>query len=382
MVGSEVPAAKRCRDCGKVKPASEFWKRKQSPDGLALYCKECFGLRNADSYRGRQGQAGKETRPYRRRQVVPPGMKFCPKCDEVKPVAAFGRNRSAQDGLTSYCLPCHNVATAEIRRRNHGSQRNYMLKRRYGVTEQQVDALLRKQGGICVICLRAPATHVDHNHETGLFRGVLCFSCNGALGQFDDDPRRLRDAATYLESRGHHAERMVLDLGRRTLAARREDGRRNPASKAGSSRHYRLRERYGIGESDERRLIAVQCGLCAICCDSPARDVDHDHVTGAVRGVLCSGCNSGMGQFKDDPVALRRAADYLEGLLITERPAEGGGTRMSFTIPDVDPATVPVGGWEPYRLEDGRNRKAILELAQEMEFFRWLEFSVDGAYPH
>ncbi|MFF7299132.1 endonuclease domain-containing protein [Streptomyces sp. NPDC008265] len=55
------------------------------------------------------------------------------------------------------------------------------------------------QGGVCVICRIAPAEHVDHDHQTGKVRGVLCFSCNAALGQFKDRPDVMRRAAAYVE---------------------------------------------------------------------------------------------------------------------------------------------------------------------------------------
>ena len=59
--------------------------------------------------------------------------------------------------------------------------------------------MIASQVGLCVICLKAPAVHVDHCHETGRVRGVLCFSCNAALGQFKDRPDAIRRAAAYVE---------------------------------------------------------------------------------------------------------------------------------------------------------------------------------------
>ena len=59
-------------------------------------------------------------------------------------------------------------------------------------------------------------------------------------------------------------------------------------------------------------MLAAQDGLCAICGTAPAAHVDHDHETGAVRQLLCFHCNGGLGQFRDDPVVLRAAADYVE----------------------------------------------------------------------
>jgi hypothetical protein len=68
-------------------------------------------------------------------------------------------------------------------------------------------------------------------------------------------------------------------------------------------------------------MLAAQGGLCAICQVAPAAQVDHDHVTGAVRALLCFNCNGGLGQFKDDAAVLRAAADYVERHGGSERPS-------------------------------------------------------------
>jgi hypothetical protein len=382
MADINASPSKLCRDCGKEKPVREFWRRKQSPDGLALYCKTCFGERNADAYRGRITKEGKEARPYRRHSAVPEGMKYCPQCHKIKSVEAFGSNRANASGRADYCRPCHNRVMAEIKVRKHGGQRNYLLKLRYGVTADEVDAIRERQGGVCVICLRAAGIHVDHDHDTGLIRWLLCFSCNGALGQFDDEPWRLRQAADYLEGGLWHCRLLELELGVAALDGFTRRAERTRPENAGTSRHYRLRHRYGISGADEQAMIAIQRSLCAICCNGKAEHIDHDHETGRVRGVLCPGCNSGMGQLRDDPAALRRAADYLSGTLVETRPAADGGTRLSFTIPDVDPATVILDGWESYRTGDGQARKAILALQENMVFLPYRSVEFAETYPH
>ncbi|MFC5754348.1 endonuclease VII domain-containing protein [Actinomadura rugatobispora] len=261
----------------------------------------------------------------------------------------------------------------EIKRQKHGSQRNYLLKLRYGLTAEQVEEHRQRQGGVCVICLRKEASHVDHSHETGLFRALLCFPCNGALGQYEDNPGLMRESAAYLEGRTHHAQSMLLELGvavierharRLAFTGRLVDRDGVPIRRLGTSRDDRLRARYGVGEGEIEELLAVQRGFCAICCDKAAENVDHDHVTGVVRGLLCGGCNTGMGQLGDDPVALRRAADYVQGALLRRVPADDGGVRLSFTFPDVDPATVPLGGWESYRERDGEHRRLCAEFEE------------------
>jgi hypothetical protein len=84
-------------------------------------------------------------------------------------------------------------------------------------------------------------------------------------------------------------------------------------AKLGGARHYHLKRRYGIGSDDVEAMIEAQGGLCAICGEAPPAHVDHDHGTGAVRGILCFNCNGGLGQFRDRVDILRNAIEYLEG---------------------------------------------------------------------
>jgi hypothetical protein len=83
-----------------------------------------------------------------------------------------------------------------------------------------------------------------------------------------------------------------------------------------------LRQKYDVSLNEYNDQLAAQGGVCAICrrpevsTDKNGKlrklAVDHDHVTGTPRGLLCSFCNGGLGRFYDNPVLLRAAADYLE----------------------------------------------------------------------
>jgi hypothetical protein len=138
--------------------------------------------------------------------VVPPGSKWCPDCGSVKLLQDFVRNSGAPSGWSPYCKPCHN-ARGKASKEKVGGSRTYHLKRRYGITAEQADAMLEAQGGVCAICRAAPAAHVDHDHSTGRVRALLCFNCNGGLGQFRDDPFLLQMAAFYVK---HHDQRQAI----------------------------------------------------------------------------------------------------------------------------------------------------------------------------
>ena len=90
----------------------------------------------------------------------------------------------------------------------------------------------------------------------------------------------------------------------------------------GNTRHYHLKQRFGIGTAEVDAMIEAQSGLCACCKVAPAIHVDHDHRTGKVRAILCEPCNGGLGLFKDNPEIIRRAIAYLGRAKDKARPED------------------------------------------------------------
>lgn len=80
------------------------------------------------------------------------------------------------------------------------------------------------------------------------------------------------------------------------------------------SREYSLKRLYGITSEDYQIMLMAQGGKCKIChsASDTALFVDHNHVTGTIRGLLCTTCNMGIGHFKDDISLLKSAISYLE----------------------------------------------------------------------
>lgn len=86
------------------------------------------------------------------------------------------------------------------------NRRRPHVKNTYGITVDQFDEILSKQGGCCAICRtdkpNGPGKHffVDHNHITGRVRGLLCANCNFVIGHAGDDKEVLRAAIAYLQN--------------------------------------------------------------------------------------------------------------------------------------------------------------------------------------
>ena len=157
-------------------------------------------------------------------------MKVCAVCHEPKPFTDFYRAAGMKDGHRSECKACNLAARRakyaenprpyidrvlkwqranreqylqRLREYNRTpakqvSNRKSHLKRKYGITLEEFDALLAAQGGGCAICGRTDADNVDHDHVTGRVRGILCFNCNVAIGHVAEDEDRLAAAMAYV----------------------------------------------------------------------------------------------------------------------------------------------------------------------------------------
>ncbi len=199
---------KLCRDCKALKLLGDFPPAKDRRDGRSSYCRDCMNVR---SMRSRHKSREAQGRPVKPRRVIPPGHRWCPDCETVKPFADFPHNRSGRGGYGRYCLPCHNIRCRKNVIKNHGSTRERHLRRRYGIGQVDVDRMVAEQGGRCAGCGKPDPEHVDHDHASGAVRGMLCFNCNQALGNVRDDIEVLLNLRNYLVRRRPPAPPPVMD---------------------------------------------------------------------------------------------------------------------------------------------------------------------------
>jgi hypothetical protein len=151
------------------------------------------------------------------------GAKACCTCEQTKPVSEFHRDRHTASGYANRCKECRRPgnATAVARWRERHPERRREAWRRwwhnkgrfrdlaatYGISEEQYLAMLEAQDGRCAICRgdgQGRRLGVDHDHDTGQVRGLLCGPCNSALGMLREDPAIFAAALTYLEGGGPH----------------------------------------------------------------------------------------------------------------------------------------------------------------------------------
>ena len=124
---------------------------------------------------------------------------FMPPWNPIQPTCHPDRKHKAH-GLCNECYD-RQYKRSETGRKNHLEHvRRTSLKKLYGITAEEYDAMLESQGNVCAICKKPQPTKrrlsVDHDHETGKVRGLLCTTCNLVLGYHETD--WLEKAKAYL----------------------------------------------------------------------------------------------------------------------------------------------------------------------------------------
>jgi hypothetical protein len=158
----------------------------------------------------------------------------------------FTRSARTSSGYGSQCKSCHNAASSD----------SYFY-RNYGMTRRELAELRLGQGDRCAICGDAEPQHIDHDHETGRIRQLLCQRCNNGLGLFKDDPAVLRAAAEYVEEHRRRQRRpRPLSTPRRAVVARVDRRNRPGAPPVGSGRQP-LYAVPGMCERGRRRLAEI-----------------------------------------------------------------------------------------------------------------------------
>lgn len=184
---------KICRRCGEDKPLDQF---------------ETYDNGAGPRHRGTCSKCSRSKAPEKTL-----GFKECKDCGEILPVAEFyhGRKANGKKYPTAYCKAC-----CTVKRKDYSYQpasksalRKRNLKRDFGITVEQYEALFQAQSGVCAICGK-PETRpnpdgtirrlaVDHCHVTNKVRGLCCSHCNCGLGHFFDNAQMMRKAADYLD---------------------------------------------------------------------------------------------------------------------------------------------------------------------------------------
>lgn len=155
--------------------------------------------------------------------------KLCRNCDTIKPISEFSKKRGNVSKPARHCWDCRRVRYAKRQSEDSQSERSQAvrfkayLRRRYGITIEQYETILRNQRGVCAICLRANRNDIklaiDHDHVTGHVRGLLCIPCNTMLGWLSDSPVLLRRAVKYLRAAADSADASPKDTEPQTLAS-------------------------------------------------------------------------------------------------------------------------------------------------------------------
>lgn len=136
-------------------------------------------------------------------------MKTCNKCKLSKPLEAFSNHPNGIQGKHPKCSECRNemarayylIHRERLLAKQKGRDYHKDTLKKFNLTPEQYAEMLAYQNGLCAICNNPPEKQrlaVDHDHETGQIRGLLCRGCNLGIGYLKDNILTLESAILYL----------------------------------------------------------------------------------------------------------------------------------------------------------------------------------------
>jgi Recombination endonuclease VII len=197
---------KLCVSCNESRDKNDFHKSRRAKDGHRIVCKYCVRKRQQQ-----YEQALKEREAF---SVLE--NKTCSKCNQTLCVSNFRFDKSKKSGYHSNCRSCELAqkqtpefkAKRSIRLKKEWQEMSRLeryeikLKQFYNLSLSDYQGLYAAQKGCCGICQKTFsefAMFVDHDHESGKIRGLLCRTCNCAIGMLGDDLKGLMRAVDYLK---------------------------------------------------------------------------------------------------------------------------------------------------------------------------------------
>jgi hypothetical protein len=184
-----------CSRCGETKPVSDFGKHKGQPNDIRYECKKCSTRASAE---------WKKRNPEKNREAQRRWHAAHPEWSKERAKRYYQKHKERL-----------NKGHAEYNSRNPVKRMNYYRKHKFGMPYGTYEAMLAAQDGVCAICGSADPKRrgtqnfcVDHCHTTGKVRGLLCYSCNTALGHLNDDPEKIRKLISYLSKYSSESTRI------------------------------------------------------------------------------------------------------------------------------------------------------------------------------
>lgn len=200
-----TPSLMTCLKCQETKEIKDFYKDPGKISGHMSVCKSCHSQRVHIKYRKKHGEVRGDT-------FNDGTARRCTRCKEIKPFEEFVKRGPKRGGYGAECKSCKRKRDSEFYHASPAEQirtRDKNLRKNFGITLEGYNGMLASQRGLCAVCGKeetridprrgiVSSLAVDHDHTTGMIRGLLCYACNMALGYLQEDPTRAQGLLTYI----------------------------------------------------------------------------------------------------------------------------------------------------------------------------------------